>query len=394
MTVTRVDQASRFLPRSSVPERLSGFFHALRENGFSPGIAEVIDASRAFASVPIDDLQALRDSLKALVSHNADEWRKFDKVFDAYWFAKSRLQTRVIGGISGFAGRPEQVGSGGGERSGLPSMLEGGSGGAAASGGEKGSGASSAESLSDVDLRHIADPEQLRKAHAIAADLARRMKHRLSRRQRFARRGRRLDLRRVIHRNIQHGGLPLDLIYRKPRPKPWKLVVLLDVSGSMNLYSTVFLRFVHGIVEHFRDAEAFVFHTRLVHIAGAMRDPNPMLAMDRLAVMASGWSGGTRIGESLATFNRNYAPTILGSRSVVLILSDGLDTGKPELLGCELAAIKRRAKLLIWLNPLIGWQGYEPKAAAMAAALPHIDLFAPAHNLKSLMALESVLPRY
>ena len=117
------------------------------------------------------------------------------------------------------------------------------------------------------------------------------------------------------------------------------------------------------------------------------------MAMERLAVMAAGWSGGTRIGDCLATFNRHYAPRMLGSRSIVVILSDGFDTGPPELIGRELAAIKRRAKRLVWLNPLAGWRGYEPTASGMKAALPHIDLFAPAHNLKSLMALEPYLAK-
>lgn len=372
----------------TVPERLPGFFRTLRDNGFSPGVAEVLDASRVLASVPVEDVPTLRDSWKALIAHEDDQWRRFDDIFDAYWLGKGqrRLGGAATVGAPENAQPPGRIG-----RPGLPDMIDRARDGYGD--GDEARGASSAVSLSEVDLRHIADAEQLRMAHAIAADLARRMKRRLSRRQRSARRGRRLDLRRIIHRNIQHGGTPFDLVYRKPRAKPWKLVVLLDVSGSMNLYSTVFMRFVHGIIEHFRDAEAFVFHTRLVHIASVLRDSDPETAMERLAVMANGWSGGTRIGECLATFNRSYAPRMLGSRSVVVVLSDGFDTGDPDLIGRELAAIKRRAKRLVWLNPLAGWQGYEPTATGMAAALPHIDLFAPAHNLESLMALEPVLAR-
>ena len=104
--------------------------------------------------------------------------------------------------------------------------------------------------------------------------------------------------------------------------------------------------------------------------------------------MAEGWAGGTRIGESLATFNRSYAASVLNRRSVVIIVSDGYDTGPPEQLAAELAAVRRRARRVVWLNPMLGWQGYEPVARGMAAALPHLDLFAPAHNLESLMALE------
>lgn len=372
--------------RPTVADRLPGFLRVLREDGFSPGIAETIDASRVLAAVPVDDIGALREGWKALVSGEAGQWRRFDRLFDAYWLGKG-------GKRSGTAVRPSGRGRGAIGRPGLPDMLRRAADGGEAGDGGQGGGASPAERIAEVDLRHIADPRELEKAHAIAAGLAKRMKRRLGRRRRQARRGRSLDLRRVIHRSIQHGGVPFDLVYRKRRHRPWKLVVFLDVSGSMNLYSSVFMRFVHGIVEHFEKAEAFVFHTRLVHVAGVMREADPRAAMDRLSVMASGWSGGTRIGEALATFNRHYAARMLGSRSMVLILSDGFDTAPPELLAGELARIKRRAKRLIWLNPLIGWRDYEPRAAGMAAALPLIDKFLPAHNLKSLMDLETYLAK-
>ena len=393
MTPASPRQLSQSGLESAAAKRLAGFFRVLRDNGFTSGIAESLDASRMLTAISPSDLNFVRESWKALVSGNAEQWRRFDLLFDAYWLGKGQKRPGVAFGGAGTDRPPSK------ERSpttigrpGLPAMLDRGDTGEAAAGGE-GKGASSAESLVEVDLRHIADAEELRQAHVIAADLARRMKRRLSRRMRFSGRGRRLDLRRVIHRNIQHGGMPFDLVYRRPRPKPYKLVVLLDVSGSMNPYSTVFMRFVHGIIGNFKDAEAFVFHTRLIHISSAMRDMRPKMAMERLAVMAAGWSGGTRIGDCLATFNRNYAPRMLGSRTVVMILSDGFDTGAPEIIGRELAAIKRRAKRLVWLNPLAGWRGYEPTASGMAAALPHIDLFAPAHNLKSLMALEPFLAK-
>ncbi len=395
MAAVPPERAPDFTRSPAVAERLPGFFRTLRENGFAPGVAELVDAARLLGALPAGDPAGLRDAWKALVSNEADQWRRFDGIFDAYWLGKGQSRPGVVA-----AGRRPAIDAPGRDRPwgavgrpGLPDLLGRAQDAAGTTDGERGRGASSTASLTAVDLRHIVDPEELRRAHALAADLARRMKHRLSRRQRAARRGRRIDLRRVIHRSIQHGGLPFDLVYRRPRAKTWKLVVLLDVSGSMNLYSAVFMRFVHGIIEHFRQSEAFVFHTRLVHIASVLRESDPEVAMERLAVMAGGWSGGTRIGDCLATFNRNYAARMLDSRSIVIILSDGFDTGAPEHLSRELAAIKRRARRLIWLNPLAGWRGYEPAASGMAAALPHIDLFAPAHSLESLMALEPVLER-
>ena len=219
------------------------------------------------------------------------------------------------------------------------------------------------------------------------------MKYRLTRRERQRRRGRRLDLRRVIHKSIRYGGTPMTLAYRKRWPKPLRLVVMLDASGSMSLYSAFFVRFLRGVLDNFREAEAFVFHTRLVHISAALRERDIAKALERMALMAAGWDGGTKIGDSLATFNRNYAAGVINSRTAVVIVSDGYDTGPPERLAAEMAQLRRRSKRIVWLNPMIGWAGYEPVAQGMTAALPYVDLFAPAHNLESLAALEPYLAK-
>ncbi len=201
------------------------------------------------------------------------------------------------------------------------------------------------------------------------------------------------DLRRTIHRSVSHGGTPLDLVWRRRKPKPLRLVILLDASGSMSLYTAFFLRFIHGVVDAFREAEAFVFHTRLVHVSDSLRERDVSRAIDRLALMAEGIGGGTRIGESLATFNRWHAARVINSRTAVMILSDGYDTGEPERLAGEMRRLRRRCRRIIWLNPLIGWKDYAPEARGMRAALPYIDLFAPAHSLDSLAALEPYLAR-
>src|SRR6516162_7916382 len=213
------------------------------------------------------------------------------------------------------------------------------------------------------------------------------MRARLVRREQIRRRGRRLNLRRTIHRNVSHGGTPVDLAWRRRKIKPLRLVVLLDASGSMNLYTAFFIRFLHG------EAEAFIFHTRLAHVSPSLRDRDVTRAVDKLSVMAQGIGGGTRIGESLATFNRWHARRVINSRTAVMIVSDGYDTGAPEHLGEEMRRLRRRCRKIVWLNPLIGWRDYTPKARGMQAALPYVDLFAPAHNLESLGALEPYLAR-
>lgn len=187
--------------------------------------------------------------------------------------------------------------------------------------------------------------------------------------------------------------MPINLAWRRRKKKPLRLVVLLDASGSMSLYTSFFVRFMHGVVDTFREAEAFVFHTRLVHVSPSLRDRNVTRALDRLSLMAEGIGGGTRIGESLAVFNRWHAKRVINSRTAVIIVSDGYDTGEPAQLAREMRALRRRCRRIIWLNPLIGWKDYTPEARAMKAALPFVDLFAPAHNLESLAALEPHLAR-
>ena len=254
-------------------------------------------------------------------------------------------------------------------------------------------GASRAENLAATDIRHIVDPDEIAKVHALAARLARTMRARLVRRQQARRRGRRLDIRRTIHRSVSKGGTPVDLVWRRRKVKPLRLVVLLDASGSMNLYTAFFVRFLHGVVDAFREAEAFVFHTRLAHVSPTLRDRDVARAVDRLGLMAQGIGGGTRIGESLATFNRWHARRVINSRTAIMIVSDGYDTGEPERLAAEMRRLRQRCRRIIWLNPLIGWKSFSPQARGMQAALPHVDLFAPAHNLESLAALEPYLAR-
>ena len=186
---------------------------------------------------------------------------------------------------------------------------------------------------------------------------------------------------------------PIDLVWRRRKVKPLRLVVLLDGSGSMELYTAFFVRFLHGVVDAFRESEAFVFHTRLAHVSASLRDRDVARAVDRLSLMAQGIGGGTRIGECLAAFNRWHAKRVINARTAVMIVSDGYDTGAPERLGEEMARLRRRCRRIIWLNPLIGWRDYAPEARGMQAALPHVDLFAPAHNLESLAALEPYLAR-
>ncbi|HWP35065.1 MAG TPA: VWA domain-containing protein, partial [Thermodesulfobacteriota bacterium] len=191
---------------------------------------------------------------------------------------------------------------------------------------------------------------------------------------------------RSVRRNVSRGEL-IELAYRERRPKRVRLVALCDVSGSMDLYSRFLVQFLYALQNVFARVETFAFSTRLTRLTDELRGPSFAGALARLSGVRD-WSGGTRIGESLATFNREWGERLVDRRTIVLILSDGWDTGDPDLLAQEVLAIRRRAGRLVWLNPLLGDPGYQPLTRGMAAALPLVHAFLPAHNLASLRALE------
>jgi len=372
--------------------------HTLRDNGFRVGLGETRDALEILASPLASRASTTKPAFRSLFCATHSDWERFNEIFDAFWQGQGVRQARVLSGIAREGRAPARHLKDAGPRTGaprLPDRVERRFDEGDAAGDSRGrrEGASRFENLASTDLRHVVDPADIAQAHALATRLSRVMRARLVRRERVHRRGRRLDLRRTIHRNVSHGGTLVDLAWRRRKIRPLRLVFLLDASGSMSLYTAFFVRFLHGIVDAFRESEAFVFHTRLAHVSASLRDRDVARAVDKLALMAQGIGGGTKIGESLATFNRWHARRVINSRTAVMIVSDGYDTGAPEQLGEEMRHLRRRCRRIIWLNPLIGWRDYTPQARGMQAALPYIDLFAPAHNLESLAALEPYLAR-
>jgi uncharacterized protein with von Willebrand factor type A (vWA) domain len=390
-----IDEVSRF-----VAGRLAAFLATLRDNGFAVGLHEGQDAASLMTSGYAAKPGLLRSAFKHLFSARKSDWDKFDGLFDAFWLGK-RLRSRstTMGSAKAanspsFKSLPNNPGDprAGGDSAmdQIPSADEAPEDRA---GEGRMEGASRADNLADIDFRKMAEPGQIEQAHAAAARLARIMRTRLTRRDLARRRGYRLDLRRTIHGNISHGGVPIHLVKRQRKEKPLRLVILLDASGSMSMYTGVFLRFIHGVLDEFRQAEAFLFHTRLAHVSDAMKEKDAARALDRLSIMAQGAGGGTKIGESLQTFNRWHAARVIHSRTCVMIVSDGYETGDAMLLGREMAALSKRCRRIAWLNPMMAWEGYAPEAAGIKAALPHVDLYAPANTLNSLIALEPYLAR-
>lgn len=375
-----------------IQARLTAFVRLARANDFRVGVAEELDAQRVAVCCGVTEPTRLRWGLRALLCSDADEWQRFDELFDSYW-----RHTNLSSAVQARPGAPVQRSTngrqGGDRRSGTVAEIEaaGEQGDAADDAGEGANeGATASESLARADFGLLSDSRQQRAIERLVERLARKMRRRAQRRQRLHRQGRQVHLRGTMRHCLRYGGLPLQLVYRQRRRRQPRLVVIIDVSRSMALYSTMFLRFARGILNAFGDAAVFAYHTRLVPITEPLRQTDPARMQASLALLSQGWGGGTRIGECLGQFNTSYGQ-MLNGRSVVVIVSDGLDTGEPDQLADALARIKRRCRRIVWLSPLLGRSGYEPRTQSLLAALPLLDVFAPAHSLESLEALEPAL---
>ena len=389
-----LDEVSRL-----VATKLAAFLKTLRDNAFAVGLHEGRDAAALMAAGYAEKPALLRSAFKHLFSARKSDWEKFDGLFDAFWLGKRVKSRSITKGSAKAASSPslkslqDNKSRGTGSDAATDQIPSDDDAPEGRAGEGRMEGASRADNLAEIDFRNMADPDQIEEAHVIAARLAKTLRTRLTRRDLARRRGYRLDLRRTIHSNISHGGVPISLVKRQRKEKPLRLVMLLDASGSMSMYTAVFLRFIHGVLDEFREAEAFLFHTRLAYVSDAMKEKDAGRALDRLSIMAQGAGGGTKIGESLQTFNRWHAARVLHSRSCVMIVSDGYETGDAALLGREMAALARRCRRIVWLNPMMAWDGYTPEARGIKAALPHVDLYAPANTLASLAALEPYLAK-
>ena len=381
--------------------RVAGFVAHLRHNGIEAGPAETDAALRVLARGPFPTLDEARRRLKILLTGRRGEWERFDDLFEAWWLARGRVRTRPASVARVPAGTPSRATSNlWGERAGETAAHRrswGSADGAAGGEGEAGGGAravhtaSARRRIGRADLRHVADAEEMDHAAEVAYRLARALRYRLSRRYRAASRGVRIDLRRTIRRNLACGGEPLKLVRRRRPERPVRIVLMLDVSGSMQPYTRCLLQFVRGLVESWDRADAYLFHTRLVRITDVLREKDALLAMSRLSLMAEGFGGGTRMSRCLGAFNDRYARRALDSRSVFVMISDGYDTGGPDACVEQMIRLRRRARRVVWLNPMLGWAHYEPLTRTMRAVLGYVDHFAPAHSLDALAALEAEL---
>lgn len=384
---------TRFAARDPGPvARVEGFIAHLRANGFRLGIAETETALAALATTDTSE-PATRRALKSVCCGSAEDWARFDAVFDSFWRNGGRVRTKAIPsnttpakatreatgqttGGSGKADAPDTDGQGDSDADGEGRLI-----------------ATRTATLRRRDLREVVSADDIRMAETVARRIGAALRDHRSRRAKAAAKGARIDLRRTLRASLSTGGEPFRLRKRRRPDRPVRIAALVDVSGSMQPYARPFLAFLAGLMRADATADAYLFHTRLVRVTEALRDDDPFRALNRITLLADGFGGGSRIGAALQHFAQTHARAHVDGRSVVMILSDGYDSAAAPEIGAALDRLSRRGCRILWLNPLKGWRDYAPVAAGMAAALPYLDLFAPAATLDDLAALETELAR-
>lgn len=356
------------------------FGRVLREVGIEVGPGRVVDAVRGLGAVDLTRQEDVYFTLRQTLVSRHDELELFDRAFVA-WFLRGpmaslvrqkdmrRLASKVVRDTleSGRDGDEVDV-------VGEPVEL----------------GASAHEIVREKDFAEMT-AEEFDRARQLMHAIAKARPRRTSRRRAPDPRGDVLDMRRMLRRCLRSGGDPVDQPWKSRKEVPRKLVVLADVSGSMDSYSRALLLFLHALVGTGHGVEAFAFGTRLTRLTDDLATRDPEAAIARATETAVDWGAGTRIGDALREFNAVYGRRALSRGAVVVIVSDGWERDDPGLIGREMAKLARAAYAVVWVNPLKGSPEYQPLAGGMRAALPFVDRFLPGHNLRSLEELAAVL---
>ena len=366
------------------------FGRVLKDLGFRLGLSQVIDANRCMPLIDIRSRVDFHRTLAANLLQEHEDIGLFDQVFEAFWQGDMEIEpgieTMEVPAESPDEALESSDDSGGNmeetvaEREGAsddsstdpdPLMVP---------------TYSPNEQLNEKDFSEMGIEESRAVTQAILL-IASKIATQVSRRKKRARRGTEIDPRGTMRRNIKYGGELIELVARKRRIKKTRVVLLCDVSGSMDCYSRFLIQFMYGLQNELWGVETFVFSTTLSRITHLIRTKNIGNALDKISKSVLGWSGGTNIGRSLEIFNRDFAASTVTHRTVVVIISDGWDRGDVGVLERQMQALKRRCGKMIWLNPLLASENYEPLCKGMQAALPYLDLFLSAHNANSLVHL-------
>jgi uncharacterized protein with von Willebrand factor type A (vWA) domain len=372
--------------------RVIQFAQLVRSHGIAVTSGRIIDAQRSLFHIDVGRRDDFYHALRANLIARPEDIPRFDAVFNSFWRRDRPPKDQIEESIEVDAEGPED--SRGADESTRPAQMGDGAQNTRAGEdeGKERTSYSAVEVLVSKDFSTL-EASELQQIQEIMARMAPKLLAMRSRRFRPGVSGSQLDFRRTLRQSLRTGGDVIDLAWRKRHVDTARLVLLCDISHSMEKYSRFLIQFMYAFQNELPDTETFVFSTRLTRLTTALRGRHLDDALDRASSASAGWSSGTTIGECLEQFNSRDGPSTLDRRTVMVILSDGWDQGDPRLLGEQMAAIKRRSRLVIWLNPLLGDPRYRPLVSGMRAALPHIDLFLPCHNLASLQAFAAELSK-
>ena len=358
-----------------------GFVNALRGAGIDVAVGSSVNYYQALGAVGMDQRSSVYWAGRATLVTEPDDIELYDKIFEAYYGGQQLVATPVMEVTQPITLVVDDDGNDEAEddnddEPGDPTLTL---------------RWSRHEVLRDKDFADYSDDE-LDEAHRLMAAMARIGGTRRSRRRRRTHRtAGHPELRRTVRAAIRSGGEPVRRWYTEPGERLRRVVLLLDISGSMESYARALIRFVHAAVVGRRRVEVFTIGTRLTRITRELSSRDPDRALDAATEAVSDWSGGTRLGDTLAEFNELWGIRGMARGATVVILSDGWDRGSPEVMAEQMARLQRVTHRLVWVNPLKATPGYQPLAQGMAAALPYVDDFIEGHSLRSLERLADVL---
>ena len=366
------------------------FGRLLRRAGLPVGPADMLAAQTALTHVAVGDRGDMRSALRATLIHRHEQQEVFDQAFDLFWRDPAADQMAALMAALGEKTPAAKMSAGARrvaeafsqskqqrdteETQELDATLT----------------VSAAERLQNMDFEAMSATE-INAAQAEIRKLRLPLDERRTRRTRPSPRGPLIDMAATLRAGVRTGGEMLGFAHAARVVRPPPLVVLCDISGSMTRYAQVLLHFLHAVANDRDRVSVFLFGTRLSNITRQLRHRDPEAAFAQVAALVPDWSGGTRIGEAIEIFNRDWSRRVLGQGAVVLLVTDGLDREGARGLSEAMDRLHRSCRRLIWLNPLLRWDGFEPRSQGIRAMLPHVDEFRPVHNLASLRALIATL---
>ncbi len=363
------------------------FTRSLHRAGVEVNSGNLLDLCQSFRFVDVSDRRDFYAAARATLVSRYDDLETFDRVFLAFWevpvvhtleaeLSEEEGEDPTLDLLDELNKQVETVDRGEEDANGEGESEE--------------VGYSPDEALLQKDLAAMSDKE-IEQARRVIAEIVNIIANRRSRRRMPEKQGEEIDFRRTWRRNAVYGRDGVELAMRRRRIKKAKLMLLCDVSGSMDCYSQFLIQFIYALKREIRDVEVGVFSTRMTPISRLLKTKGVEESLEEVSETVHDWAGGTDIGGCLREFNDRFARDMLKSRTVMIVVSDGWDRGDAGLMRLEMERLRRRVHKLVWLNPLLGSPGYQPLCLGMKTALPYLDYFLPAHNLESLIQLARTL---